>query len=351
MKKNIHQNLWGLLKSKAVLGVSAGMILMSCGAYTGGYSETDGVYYDPNTDTLPEGTINNQTGNRVGEYYDYQDSTSIIEKSRQNELTKKNRYNNDNWSNDNAKSSDWGIYSGSETHYNSWGNPYGYGYGFFPRYGWGGYYGMSLGWGSPWGYGFYDPFFDFGPWGYNSYFSYYPWGYSRFYGYNPYYGYYSPYHYSPYGYNSFGNYYGNPYYGNNYYRAPQRKSGADGNYNTNTGRMTQPSSTMRNGSTFPRNGADQGTISQPRMRGSETMRNGNIERPAPTQRQMPQQERSQPRFENNRTFENRTFENRTIENRSYDSGGFRSGGGFNSGSSSSGSTSRGGGMRTGGGRF
>ena len=51
MKKNIHPNLWGLLKSKAVLGVSAGMLMVSCGAYTGGYSETDGVYYDPNTDT------------------------------------------------------------------------------------------------------------------------------------------------------------------------------------------------------------------------------------------------------------------------------------------------------------
>jgi hypothetical protein len=37
----------------------------------GGYSETDGVYYDPNKDTLPEGVIINDGGNRVGEYYDY----------------------------------------------------------------------------------------------------------------------------------------------------------------------------------------------------------------------------------------------------------------------------------------
>lgn len=342
MKKNIYPNLWGLLKSKAVLGVSAGMLMVSCGAYTGGYSETDGVYYDPNTDTLPVAT-EYESGNRVGETYDYKDSTSTIEKSRQNQLNKRNRYQNDNWASDNVKSSDWGTYSGSETHYNSWGYPFGYGYGFYPRYGWGGYYGMSFGWGSPWGFGYYDPFFDFGPWGYNSYFGYYPWGYSRYYGYSPYYGYYNPYGY--YGYDPY--YYGSPYY-RNYYRAPQRSRGADGFYNGNTGRMTQPSgAAMRNGNTMQRPVIIQDGTAQPRMRTGETMRTGNTQRTAPTQRQIPQQ-RSAPRFEN-RTFENRTFENRSFENRSYDSGS-RSGG-FSSGSSSSGSSSRGGGMRTGGGRF
>lgn len=338
MKKNIHKNLWGLLKSKAVLAVSGGLILMSCGVYNTGYSETDGVYYDPNTDTLPEGTINT-TDNRVGEYYDYQDSTTIIEKSRQNQIDKKNRYRNDNWTNEETRSTDWGTYAGSETNYNSWGYPYGYG--FYPRYGWGGYYGMNFGWGSPWGW--YDPFFDFGPWSYNSYFGYYPWGYGSYYGYNPFYGYYSPYSYYGYGYNPYYGYYGNPYYGNyNYYRAPQRKSGADGLYNNQgTGRMAPQNSGMRNGNTYQRPVMNQdGTYSQQRMRGTETNRT------APTQRQMPQQQRTQPRFEN------RTYENRTFENRTYDSGGFRSGGGFNSGSSSSGSSSRsGGGMRTGGGRF
>ena len=67
MKKFTHKNLLGLLKSKAVLAISSSLILTSCVIQTGGYSETDGVYYDPNRDTLPEGTVMN-SGNRVGEY-------------------------------------------------------------------------------------------------------------------------------------------------------------------------------------------------------------------------------------------------------------------------------------------
>jgi hypothetical protein len=71
MKRNIHKNLLGMLKSKGILAISGGLLLVSCGAQMGGYSETDGVYYDPNKDTLPEGVIINDGGNRVGEYYDY----------------------------------------------------------------------------------------------------------------------------------------------------------------------------------------------------------------------------------------------------------------------------------------
>ncbi len=112
MKKNIHKNLFGLLKSRVVLAVSGGLILASCGVYTGGYSETDGVYYDPNTDTLPEGMVMEQGGNKVGEYYDYQDSTSVLQKSQNNQMAKKNRYKNENWSNE-GESSDWGTYAGN----------------------------------------------------------------------------------------------------------------------------------------------------------------------------------------------------------------------------------------------
>ena len=54
MKRNIHKNLLGMLKSKGILAISGGLLLVSCGAQMGGYSETDGVYYDPNKDTLPE---------------------------------------------------------------------------------------------------------------------------------------------------------------------------------------------------------------------------------------------------------------------------------------------------------
>ena len=70
MKKITFKNLVNLLKSNGLLAVAGGLLLMSCGSQMG-YTETDGVYYDPSRDTLPEGTVMN-SGNRVGEYYDYQ---------------------------------------------------------------------------------------------------------------------------------------------------------------------------------------------------------------------------------------------------------------------------------------
>ena len=69
MEKITYKNLPQILKAKVVLAVAGGLILLSCGSQMGGYSETDGVYYDPNKDTLPEGTVMN-SGNRVGEHYD-----------------------------------------------------------------------------------------------------------------------------------------------------------------------------------------------------------------------------------------------------------------------------------------
>ena len=127
MKRNIHKNLLGMLKSKSILAVASGLLLMSCGAQMGGYSETDGVYYDPNKDTLPEGVIiNGNEGNRVGEYYDYyQDDSNLVQNAQINAAQQDNRYsnwNNSNW-NGNASDSDWGNFAGNETNYydNSWG--------------------------------------------------------------------------------------------------------------------------------------------------------------------------------------------------------------------------------------
>lgn len=347
MKKNIHKNLFGLLKSRVVLAVSGGLILASCGVYTGGYSETDGVYYDPNTDTLPEGMVMEQGGNKVGEYYDYQDSTSVLQKSQNNQMAKKNRYKNENWSNE-GESSDWGTYAGNETHYyDNWN--YGYGYPY-SRFGWGGYYGMSFGWGGPWGYG-YDPFYSFGPYGYSSFYGYYPWGYSPYYfGYSPYYfGYYRPYYgyYSPYYYGGYyGNYY-NPYYRNYYYNSvPMRRSGADGNtyYNRSgtTGKTINAqgpqNSGFRTGNVYQQNQrVNSGTTtSQPRTRAVQSNRT------APAQ-----QRQYEPRSES-RTYEYRSRSNDSGGFRN--DGGFRSGGGFGSGSSSGTSSggTRSGGMRTGG---
>ncbi|WP_241775105.1 hypothetical protein [Chryseobacterium sp. ERMR1:04] len=167
MKRNIHKNLLGMLKSKGILAVSGGLLLMSCGAQMGGYTETDGVYYDPNKDTLPEGVIiNNDNGNRVGEYYDYYQDSNIVQNAQLNSQEQNNKYDSwsdNNWSS-NATDSDWGNFAGSQTNYydNSW-NMYG---GYNPYWGWnrGWGLGMSFGWGSSFGWGW------GGSWGYN------PWG-------------------------------------------------------------------------------------------------------------------------------------------------------------------------------
>ena len=207
MKRNIHKNLLGMLKSKGVLAIAGGLLLVSCGAQMGGYSETDGVYYDPNKDTLPEGVIINDGGNRVGEYYDYNEGSNIIQNAEANSKEGKyDSWNDYNWNtNNNATDSDWGNFAGSQTNYydNSWGwgYPWGWGGWYSPYWGmnggWGWNFGLSWGWGSSWGWN-----------GWNS------WGY-------PYWGgYYNPY---------WGGYYGSPYWGwsggywGNYYAVPYKR--------------------------------------------------------------------------------------------------------------------------------
>jgi uncharacterized membrane protein YjdF len=45
--KNINNtSLLNLIKSKGLILISSSFLLTSCVIYTGGYSETDGVYYD-----------------------------------------------------------------------------------------------------------------------------------------------------------------------------------------------------------------------------------------------------------------------------------------------------------------
>ena len=57
MKNSTYKNLLEIFKSKGILAVSGGLLLVSCGAQMGGYTETDGVYYDPNKDVIPEGIV------------------------------------------------------------------------------------------------------------------------------------------------------------------------------------------------------------------------------------------------------------------------------------------------------
>lgn len=233
MKEFLHTNLLGLLKSKTILAVSGALVLMSCSTQMGGYSETDGVYYDPETDTLPEGVILNDTGNRVGEYYDYQDTSNIIENSEYNAAQQENRYND--WNDIQVADSDWGDYAGAETNIHNnywgygWGSPYWYG-GFSPywgsRFGFG--WSMNWGWGNTWGWYGFNPYWGYG---YNSMFWGSPywnnWGYGGFY--NGFYGY-------------------NPYFYGNYYTVPYRRSGANGRmYNSYQGNsLRKDNSAFRN---------------------------------------------------------------------------------------------------------
>lgn len=336
MKKITYKNVLDALKSKTLLAVSGGLILMSCGTtqQMGGYSETDGVYYDPNKDTLPEGVVINE-GNKVDEVYNYQDSTNIIKKSQYNEQLSKNRYKN--WNNKNTSNSDWGNYAGTETNYY---NNY---YWDYPYYGWGSYYpyyGYGNGFGFGWSYGF-NPYWNVG-YGYN-WGDYYP--YSYYYGYSPYYYGYSPYYYgyySPY-YYGYSPYYYNGYYNNYGYYAPNynyRRSGANGGFN-NGGNIMQKQ-TANPG--FRRDsGFNNTNTSQPKT----YQQNSGGPRYRP-QQQQPQQQ--QPQYEPPRNNNNNNWNNGGGF-RSGSDGGFRSGGfggGNSSNSSSSSSSNSGGSTRTGG---
>lgn len=319
MKNSTYKNLSEILRTKGVLGVAAGLLLVSCGSQMGGYTETDGVYYDPNKDVIPEGIVMPEP-NQVNEVYAYEsDSASIIEQNQQNQAAQKNKYQT--W---NGTESDWGTYAGTEqniyyNNYNTWGwNPYGY---YSPYYGWGNGWNIGIGFGwnnwgwNNWGWNpYWDPYFGYGGYGY----------------YNPRYGYYSPYYGGYYGYNPY--YYGGYYYPRNNYK----RSGADaitrgnGFQNSNNRSFNNRMNTN--------NSNNSGFRTTP-------PRNTNPNMTQPPQNSNPSRFRSVPRQEP------RQYEAPRQEPRRNDWGGSsNSGGGFRSGgsSSSSGSSSSGGGFRSGG---
>lgn len=287
MKKNIYSLLTNTLGLKSFLLASAGFVLASCSTQMNGYTETDGVYYNPETDVIPEAVVARQ-GNGIDEVYDYNEA-GIIEQSKRNEELKNDRYNT--WTQ--RDDSDWGVYAGSEVEFNSgWDYPYGL---FSP-------FGMNrYSFYSPYGFYGYSPFYDFM----------FP-SFGMYYGYNPYYYGYSPYNY--YGYNPYG-YYGNPYYGNPYYYAqPYRykRSGSEG-------LRTSPAGSSRN---MPYGNDRSGT---------------GIYRQAPVQNSAPRNYRTQPRTETQR------YEAPRIRTENSNDGGFRSNtSGDNNTSTSSGRRSGGG---------
>ena len=356
MERNITKNLLSSFSSKvAVMAFSASMLLTSCVVYTGGYSETDGVYYDPNTDTLPAGYGMVNSGNEVGEYYDYQD-TGVIQKNNQIQAEKNNKYRNSSWSNNVESNSDWGNFAGNVVNYNDWGwDTWGFSNMYSPFYGgmyspwhWGYGYGMGMGyWGSAWNWG---PSWSIGwgrPWGWNIGMS---WGWG-----NPWYGgMYSPWNWG-YGYGYGMGYWGysRPRYTNMY---PNRPSGQNGLiHNNNVGGRYGNSNRVPgiNSTTGSRNpGVQSGNrVNQNGVNGNrqpQVRPNGNINQ------RVPQQNRDSYRTNSNDNFRNNGgFRDNGSSNSNYRSGGgFNSGGnsGFGGGSSRSGGGMSGGSGMRGGGR-
>lgn len=212
--------------SKGMMTILGSMALISCGAMMEGYTETDGIYYDPNSDKI-EQKIAWQEPQREREYYDY--DGGIIGQSQKTEKQQNERFNNQNWGNNQQiSSSDWGVYTGTQNNYHydnySWNYPYynnfysPYYFGYYNSY-FGNFYSwnMNYTWGNPWwGHSYYNPYHL----GYYNY-----WGMNNYWHYDPFY---SPYYHRRY----YG--YRRPYY-NNYYTTPSRthyrRSGVNnGNY-------------------------------------------------------------------------------------------------------------------------
>ena len=216
MKDYTYKNLFSSLLTKGGMAILSSLALISCGIQSG-YTETDGIYYDPKSDKI-EQRIAWQSTRYEDDYYRHEES--IIGQSQKNQKQQNEKYNNKNWGNNQKikTSSDWGVYTGTQNNYyydnySVWGSPYSfyspYYFGYYNSY-FGNYYsGWNLGfsWGNPWAY-YNSYYWNANPyWGYSGYYN--PWYYNPFY--SPYYGGYYDYYYYP-------NYYERGYYPAKNYR-------------------------------------------------------------------------------------------------------------------------------------
>jgi len=141
-------------------------VLVSCGDYINQYSESDGAYYDPESDTLPK-YVEIASDNRVGDVYQYgynekdlyneniiteNNVDSIVKRSQQNKQKQQNKYQD--WGK--KEFSDWGRNVGTKIYIS---NYYG-GSWVYPYYNW---YRLRYPYYSSWGR-YYDPF-----WGWSYY--------------------------------------------------------------------------------------------------------------------------------------------------------------------------------------
>lgn len=210
-----------------VMSLSVMALLTSCGAQMEGYTETDGLYYNPKKDVIPEKDWAPKVRNWYHESDDIamEEPYSITKTSKELKDAQSKKYNK--WSKkDKNVSSDWGALTGVERRYietspyyndfgysSFWGNPY-YPYYNYRSLTWNSYFGYDWRFYSPWSYSYNEwnyPYY----YGYSGYYSPYYDGYGR---------YYSPYYYSPY-YDSY--YYGGAYYPRTYQRKVYRESSAD----------------------------------------------------------------------------------------------------------------------------
>ena len=227
MKDYTYKNLFSSLLTKGGMAILSSLALISCGIQSG-YTETDGIYYDPKSDKI-EQRIAWQNTRYEDDYYRHEES--IIGQSQKNQKQQNEKYNNKNWGNNQKikTSSDWGVYTGTQNNYyydsySVWGSPYSfyspYYFGYYNSY-FGNYYsGWNLGfsWGNPWAY-YNSYYWNANPyWGYGGYYN--PWYYNPFY--SPYYRGYYDYYYYP-------NYYERDYYPARNYR----KSSADQTFRGN----------------------------------------------------------------------------------------------------------------------
>ena len=207
MKNNTFSDTIIPFVSKTALVLASGLFLVSCGIQSG-YTETDGIYYDPATDK-----IERKIAWQEPDYYDMDEragfeednnQTGIIGQSQKNQQLQNQKYSNKNWGGESQRissSSDWGTYAGTQNNfyydnYSSWGYPY-YSNFYSPYYF--GYYNSYFGYprSSGWGLGF---SWGMSPWSYNYNYYYNPYWNYNYWGYSPYYNndYYNPYYYNPY---------------------------------------------------------------------------------------------------------------------------------------------------------
>lgn len=232
MKNNTFSDTIIPFVSKTALALASGLFLVSCGIQSG-YTETDGIYYDPATDK-----IERKLAWQEPDYYDMDErtgfeddnnQTGIIGQAQKNQQLQNQKYSNKNWGGDSQRissSSDWGTYTGTQNNfyydnYSSWGYPY-YGSFYSPYYF--GYYNSYFGYprSSGWGLGF---SWGMSPWSYNYNYYYNPYWNYNYWGYSPYYYnnyYYNPYYYNPYYRGYYDGYYYDNYYSPRYYRTPAR---------------------------------------------------------------------------------------------------------------------------------